>query len=259
MDVVRSLAHVDDSGGHRFIGGEMDPSPEDWGAVQDWYDGEIRFADSLVERLVQTLRRICSYDDTTIIVAADHGEHFGEHNRAGHQFSLFDELLHVPLVIKPAKSQPTIAQPGGLVSLVDLYPTILDGVGLDVPATVEGRSLFQSISRDTVFAEYGEPKSQLENLESSLNGSLEPEIRSQIYTPLQCARSEELKYVKAPSAEDGAFKIIEGSPKDTEIPLERCAALREAVERTLGDDLSTRQDGEIDEAQRENLRDLGYI
>jgi arylsulfatase A-like enzyme len=260
MDVVRSLAHVDGKGGHRFVAGEIDPSPEEWDAAHDWYDGAIRFADFLVERLIRTLRRVGSYDETTIIVTADHGEHFGEHDRSTHQFSLFDELLHVPLVIKPAKSQPTLDSTDALVSLVDLYPTILDGLDMDVPPTVQGESLFQQVSRDTVFAEYGEPKSQLKNLESSLEGPLDPEIRRRLDTPLQCARTRELKYVRAPFAEDRAFEITDGSPKDREIPLERCADLREEIQRTLGDDLSTSlEEEEIDETRRENLRDLGYI
>jgi len=259
MERVRELAHIDGSGGKRLMGGEIDASPDVLNAVQDWYDGEIRFADALVGDLVQTLRDKDLYEETTIIVVGDHGEHFGEHNRAGHQFSLFDELLHVPLVIKPANSQRQPATPTGLVSLVDLYPTILEGLDIDIPSTVQGKSLFQPDSREIVFAEYGEPKSQLSNLESSLNDSIDPDVRDELDTPLQCARTQQFKYVRAHTGPDRAYEITGGNPKETEIPAEEHADLLREIEQTLGEDLTVRENREIDGSRKENLRELGYI
>ena len=259
MAAVRSLSSISENGGNRFMGREIDPSKRVWKAVKDWYDGEIRFADSLVESLIQTLTESGLYEETTIIVTGDHGEHFGEHNRAGHQFSLFDELLHVPLVIKPGAPQQTLKKPNGLVSLVDLYPTILEGLGLDVPATVQGKSLFQPHTRDIVFAEYGRPESQLSNLESSLHGKIDPEIKSQLNTALQCARTQQFKYIKRQSTNNAAFEIVGGDPKEMEVTTDKHANLRLEIEDTLGDNLSTQAEQKLDKARKENLRKLGYI
>lgn len=259
MNMVRSLSNVTENGGNRYIGGEIEPTLDVWNAVQDRYDGEIRFADSLVRRLVQRLHKENIYDETMIIVTADHGEHFGEYGLAGHQFSLSDELLHVPLVIKPAKSQRLINPPEGLVSLIDLYPTVLDGVDEDLPATAQGESLFGPITKDAVFAEYGEPSSQVNNVESSLRGSLDPEIKQRIDTPLQCVRTEELKYIKTICGRDRAVNVSKAESMTIDISSPRCVRLQETLESTLDDDLRTDHRRVIDETRRENLRELGYI
>jgi arylsulfatase A-like enzyme len=90
---------------------------------------------------VGSLRDRGLLDDTLIVVTSDHGEEFLDHGSLeGHQWTLYDEVLHVPLVIRP---------PGGgeakrvdrLVSLLDVAPTILDLLRLTPPATFEGASL----------------------------------------------------------------------------------------------------------------------
>lgn len=259
MAAVRALANIKGNGGNRFMGGEIDASTHVWNAVKDWYDGEVRFADSLVGDLIHTLRRANLYEETTVIVVGDHGEHFGEHGRAGHQFSLFDELLHVPLVVKPAESRQALEDLDGLVSLVDLYPTILDGLDLNIPATVQGESLFQPRTRETIFAEYGEPKSQLSNLESSLHGTIDPEVRSQLDTALQCARTRQFKYIKAHSAENGAFEITGKDPKETEVSTAEHTDLRLEIDCALENKLNVEEKQDLDEVRKENLRELGYI
>ncbi|MDB2270853.1 sulfatase [Halorubrum ezzemoulense] len=259
MDTVRALADIKGDGGSRFMAGELDASIHVWNAVKDWYDGEVRFADSLVEDLIKTLQRANLYEETTIIVVGDHGEHFGEHSRAGHQFSLFDELLHVPLVIKPAESWQALEDPNGLVSLVDLYPTILEGLDLNIPTTVQGESLFQPHNTETIFAEYGEPKSQLSNLESSLHGRIDPKIKAQLDTALQCARTSQFKYIKAQNAEDRVFEITKKDPKETEVSIADHTDLGLKIECELGNDLKVEENQDLDEATKANLRELGYI
>lgn len=259
MAAVRALSNIKGSGGNRFIGGEIDAPTRVWNAVKDWYDGEVRFADSLVGNLIQTLRRKNLYEETTIIVVGDHGEHFGEHGRTGHQFSLFDELLHVPLIVKPAEGWQRLEGPDSLVSLVDLYPTILDGLDITIPATVQGESLFQPHTREIVFAEYGKPKSQLSNLESSLHEMIDPKVRSQLDTALQCALNQQFKYIKAHDAEDRAFEITGQDPKETEVSTAEHTDLRLEIDRALGENLNVEEEQDLDKARKENLRELGYI
>src|SRR5579864_4926292 len=71
------------------------------------YDGEIAYMDSAIGKLLTTLRSRGLYDQTVIVVVADHGEAFGEHGEWSHGLFLYDETIHVPLVIKlPANSSP---------------------------------------------------------------------------------------------------------------------------------------------------------
>ena len=76
-------------------------------AIESLYDGAVRQADSLLERLVSTLRRRGALDDTLLVVTSDHGEGFGEPSRirpgvrvAGHNTALHETILHVPLVVR---------------------------------------------------------------------------------------------------------------------------------------------------------------
>lgn len=104
------------------------------------YDGEIRYTDAQIRSVVQALQRNGIYDETVVIVTADHGEAFGEHGRFGHHPELYDELLHVPLIINGPRISPgTVDQQ---VSLIDIGPTIYDLVGVKTPPAVQGKSFY---------------------------------------------------------------------------------------------------------------------
>ena len=112
-------------------------------AVRDrhLYAGEVRYTDSVLDRLLQRLDALGVLDDTIVVITADHGDEFGEHGMIGHAKTVYDEVLHVPLVVLSPKLVPagrTIDTP---VSLVDVLPTILDLVRLPEPAEVHGESL----------------------------------------------------------------------------------------------------------------------
>lgn len=92
------------------------------------YDGEIRFADSVVGRVVVLLKEKGIYDNTLFIVAADHGEAFLEHGLVLHSNSLYEELLRLPLVMKaPGRAA---ARYEGLTRNVDIAPTVFEAAGV---------------------------------------------------------------------------------------------------------------------------------
>jgi arylsulfatase len=110
------------------------------------YLGGLRYTDHYVGLLVQKLKELGIYDDTLIIITADHGEEFWEHGRIGHNRddrSLHEEMIRIPLFIKPPRSlqvpQRGVTVPLAVSSL-DIHPTILDFAGVD-PGAVRGRSL----------------------------------------------------------------------------------------------------------------------
>jgi arylsulfatase A-like enzyme len=107
------------------------------------YDAGIAFMDSELKRLFEGMKQVGLYDNTLIIVTSDHGEAFGEHDDFGHPASVHQELVHVPLLIKYPRSVPSEAgqQIEATVSGIDLLPTVLDTVGIPLPANLQGRSL----------------------------------------------------------------------------------------------------------------------
>src|SRR6202521_5577988 len=127
------------------------------------YDGEIAFADEQVGRLLRFLKEKGIYKNTVIVLCGDHGESLGEHGEKTHGFFIYNATMHVPLIIRlPENRLPENAAARAAadpVSLVDLMPTVVGAVGVEIPPEVRGRSLLPELradktSRDRVL--YGE-------------------------------------------------------------------------------------------------------
>jgi arylsulfatase A-like enzyme len=105
------------------------------------YDGEIRFADDQIARLLSRLGELGLDETTIVVVTSDHGEEFAEHgSMEGHQWTLYDEVLRVPLIVRhPAVPGPRVVR--GPVDLLDVAPTLLEWLGLPRPEGFHGRSL----------------------------------------------------------------------------------------------------------------------
>ncbi|MDG2148063.1 MAG: sulfatase [Planctomycetota bacterium] len=119
-------------------------SSQEIGQLVDLYDGAIHEVDELVGELLDTLNRLGLADNTIVVVTADHGEDFADHQVMGKPFvghgqGLWQTLLHVPLVMHVPWIQPR--RVGERVSTVDLAPTMLDLLGVSVPDAMQGQSL----------------------------------------------------------------------------------------------------------------------
>lgn len=108
--------------------------------LESQYDGAIAYVDAHVGELLARLKQLGLYERSLIIVTSDHGEAFGDRNLLEHGVSVYQDQVHVPLVVKfPNGRQGENVQAG--VSSVDLLPTILDILGLPVLPGVHGRTL----------------------------------------------------------------------------------------------------------------------
>jgi arylsulfatase A-like enzyme/tetratricopeptide (TPR) repeat protein len=105
------------------------------------YDGEIAYVDSVLGKLFGELSRHGLLDETLIAVAADHGESLGAHGENTHGVFLYDETLHVPLLIKLPLNRGAGARVETRVGLVDVAPTLLEEAGVAVPKAMQGESL----------------------------------------------------------------------------------------------------------------------
>lgn len=118
------------------------PTPADHQRVLDLYDANLAYGDSILGRLLRELKEAGRFDSTDIVVTSDHGEAFGEHGRYLHNSTLYDEMIHIPLVIRPAAGRRLRSDPGQLADNVDLLPTLagLEGISL-APGHFQGQSL----------------------------------------------------------------------------------------------------------------------
>jgi arylsulfatase A-like enzyme/tetratricopeptide (TPR) repeat protein len=105
------------------------------------YDGEIAYVDEIVGRLLKYLKTHQLYDQSTIILLADHGEGLGDHGETQHGLLLHDEVLRVPLIIKPAAGEGAGRRVPDVVQQIDIVPTILDLAKAPIPDNLRGQSL----------------------------------------------------------------------------------------------------------------------
>jgi arylsulfatase A-like enzyme/Tfp pilus assembly protein PilF len=108
------------------------------------YDGEIAYSDAMVGKFISALKTRGLFNTSLIAVAADHGEAFGEHGEMRHGIFLYDETIHVPLLIKLPGLHPVSTRVESRVALADLAPTLLQVLGIPAPSSMQGQALLKS-------------------------------------------------------------------------------------------------------------------
>jgi arylsulfatase A-like enzyme len=114
--------------------------------LMNLYRSGIRFVSEQMDRVVKSLRARGSFDDTMIIVTADHGEAFGEHGYFYHGRTPYEEKIRVPLLVKLPGQQEGYRIAGGPACLMDIAPTVLEAVGLPHCERFRGKSMLPSLS-----------------------------------------------------------------------------------------------------------------
>ncbi len=105
------------------------------------YDGEVTYHDRYFGHFLDGLKKLGVLDNSILIVCADHGEEFFDHESVGHGHTLYQELLHVPLVMRAPGVVPAGRRLTVEAGLADVLPTALSAVGADIPKNLEGRDL----------------------------------------------------------------------------------------------------------------------
>jgi len=126
--------------------GDLSITEEDRLHIIHTYDAEIKSMDESFQTLIDYLKKKELYERTIIIFTSDHGEEFNEHGvMASHSHTLFNELLHIPLIVKFANSKFASRQVDELVRSIDIMPTILDTLNTKPSPYMEGISLMPLI------------------------------------------------------------------------------------------------------------------
>jgi arylsulfatase len=235
--------------------------------MMDLYDAEIVYLDREVGRFFDELRKMGMYESSLILVTADHGEAFLEHGFWEHGQTLYQEMVHVPLLVKwPGEPAPQRVE--GLVGQTDLFPTILEAAGIERAA-----SAYAGVSLPR-FNERRDSTGREVVLELTWDPLPERPARM-----LVAFRSERYKYIasfeaptvdalySAPVASEELYDLI-GDPGETKnlAPGDEStlAVNRKKVLAYLGHARELRatrtgQEVEMDEELRKRLKILGYI
>jgi arylsulfatase A-like enzyme len=255
--------------------GARDIDDEEWEDIEGLYDAEIRHMDDQLGRLFGWLKAESLWEETMVVVCADHGELHGEHGLYGHEFNIYDQLVNVPLLVKHPDIEP--GHDEGVVELLDLYHTILDATGVKGQGQPRdpNRSLLADSYRDIelgehAFVEYHRPVVELNQLESKASeAGIELDADSRFYSRMRAARGSVAKYIRNERIPDEAYRLdtdpgetenVAGT--ETEHVAAAEAALSEFEERVDGEWDAVGSDdplADMDEATKDRLRDLGYV
>lgn len=122
--------------------GTLAPTQADLEEIVSLYDGNLRMADDAVALVLDMLQLGERWDKTVVLVTSDHGEAFGEHGRMGHNSTVYDEMLHVPFILRvPDSVRPPVVDTESIASLADVTPTLLGLAGVEARARLHGQNL----------------------------------------------------------------------------------------------------------------------
>jgi choline-sulfatase len=142
----RLAAHADPRAGAKdrvvaLRDGALPASPGDEDELGALYDAEIAANDAAFGRLIASLRELDLYDDLLLVFVSDHGEEFLDHGGWEHGATLYQEQLHIPFLLRAPAGLGAGRVVTTAVRQVDLAPTVLDILGKQIPAGMDGRSL----------------------------------------------------------------------------------------------------------------------
>lgn len=126
---------------HKFHRGVHNFTWEDWQPAVAKYFGYISYLDELFAKLLQTLDDLGIRDETLVIYNTDHGDFTGGHGQFNKGPLLYQEVYHIPLIMRWPAQIPAGTTSAHLTSLIDIMPTILQAANLPVPDNLDGAAL----------------------------------------------------------------------------------------------------------------------
>ncbi|MEW6378136.1 MAG: tetratricopeptide repeat protein [bacterium] len=218
------------------------------------YDGEIAYTDQTLGRLVVSLKEMNLWDQTLLVLTADHGEGLGDHGEKTHAIFIYDSTLHVPLIIRYPKLLPQNVEISQEVTLLDIFPTVLELAGVEKEMDIHGKSLVGLLK----------------------NGKEDKPIRQEFFcetyyplynhgwSPLEGIRTSEWVYIRAPKPElyhmiedRGQLKNLYTTQQQVADNLDRqMEALKARIAR-----VKSQQSKKVamDQETAQRLRSLGYV
>lgn len=211
------------------------------------YNAAVVAADAAVGKLVAALRVGKLYDDALIVIVSDHGESLGAHREETHGVFLYDETIHVPMLVKLPQNQNAGKRIRARASLVDIAPTILELAGVPIPSQMQGQSLLRIAKSNS-----DQPTYSVSDFPQRAFG----------WSALESWRAGKYLYIRAPkpelyelAADPGATHNLAASSKAT---LETMAGQLEAFDRRFSGAASA-GGAELSSGEMQKLASLGYV
>lgn len=249
-----------------YITGHESHTEAEFEVLHGLYKAELAYLDRRIGDLRGHLEATGEWEDTIVVVTSDHGENIGDHDLMDHQYSLYDTLLHVPLVVAGG------AFDGGdknddLVQLTDLAPTLLDAADVDAPAmreSIQGQSFHPDTDADPrthVIAEYMAPQPSMDALRDQV-GPLPDDFPFD--RSLRTVRTTEDKLIRGSDGARERYDVRTDPDESTDLAAESPESVAE-LETHLDDWLESFEHSDasgsvsMTDATKDRLEDLGYL
>lgn len=188
------------------------------------YDGGISYVDHHMGQLFDGLKAMNLDENTLVIVTSDHGEEFLEHGLFLHG-QYYDEIIHVPLIVRLPGVFPEGKRVSGLASHIDIMPTVLDVLSIEGVSQIQGRSLLPLIH----------DRSQVDASPPAVFGGLDKTVRQMI--PLRFVRTDSFKLIyqgvsSADLAERELYDLIQ-DPAESKNLIDQRPRIRQRLEQRL--------------------------
>jgi len=143
---IELKAHADFTNAPTPLEGSI--SEADARRVKHGYYAAVSYTDAQVGKVIKKLKDLGLYDETIIVLWSDHGYKLGEHN-GWSKFTNYNIDTHAPLIIKSNRTKDNKHRVAQMVEMIDIYPTLCEMMGLEIPTKMEGMSLLPHISKST--------------------------------------------------------------------------------------------------------------
>jgi arylsulfatase A-like enzyme/Flp pilus assembly protein TadD len=214
------------------------------------YAEELAYTDHCIGQVINKLKSLDLYDSTLLIITGDHGEAFGEREEMGHGYYIYQESIHVPLIVK-LPGQQTAKTVSGAVGLIDITPTVCSLLGIEAPQYIQGRDLSGAL-----FDEPLEDDDRYIYSESLLATKYKA-------SPLLAVTGNRFKYIQ--TARPELYDLID-DPGEThnlvDAQSQRARILQDVLGVMLEESLAAGTPDsalELDEESLKKLQSLGYV
>ncbi len=173
------------------------------------YDQEVLFLDYVIWKFYNKIKNVIPMDNTIFIITSDHGELFGEHGHIHHLFTTYNELIHVPLIIKyPRNSSVNARLNNNLVQLNDIYATLLDLTDNPYPKPQSSVSLIGAERRRFAFSQLLDIGFKIEAC-LKRNPKFSVEMYPTISTEISIINDRFLKFIKRDNGQNELYNLAE--------------------------------------------------
>jgi arylsulfatase A-like enzyme len=252
---------LDDVNRTVFLGHLGKVPPEKVADIVDAYDAMVLAMDDALRALFAQLEQRGFLDHALVVITSDHGEEFKEHGLMGHEKTLFEEVIHVPLIVlTPGQREPVVVEE--VVSLVDVAPTVLEVIGVPVPATFEGVSRAAALGHGGLVARL-RYRLALGDAPGAYTELIKPQGARRFTPHERAVVLTDRKLILGVGGEREFYRldVDPGERNPDGVPAgerDALAARLEAVRAKAGGAATRRETKPIDAETRERMRALGY-